>query len=542
MISTIIDDKNKFIQITLIGNKFKINWKDSYRIFSVSLNDLCKIFGVSGKTSKYDIKFNSIKLFEDVELLTLFKKYSLQDSVSLYQALDRAQYIYSKDYSVDIASTLSASSLSLKIFRLLFLKTDIPILKGSEDSFIRKGYFGGHTDYFKAYAKKLFYYDINSLYPFAMLKPMPHEMIKFHNNMSNIKLSEFFGFCLCEVTTPRNILKPLLPYKHNGKTIYPTGTWIGVYFSEELKAVIEHGYQINLIKGYEFSKIDLFSSYVNHFYDLKRKATGAARWIAKNHLNLLYGLFGRRNDLIQTMNINKKDLPKYLATKIVKTVININDEICTILIQNNINSDIIKELNAYFETNITNSYSDVKSNVAIAAAVTAYARIHMISYILNPGTVYTDTDSIFTTQSLQDDLLGTGLGLMKDELKGLSINEAYFLGIKRYGYWYNDSDKIIEQSVFAGITRNSLNFNEIVQIFNGQTISKFVENRFYKSFKNLTIQIKSVTVSIKMNNDKKLIGNNYIPLNVFNLNHNLDNRSLFYKIKNKLIKLFKHYL
>jgi len=33
---------------------------------------------------------------------------------------------------------------------------------------------------------------------------------------------------------------------------------IGVYFSEELKAVSKLGYQIALIKGYEFSKEYLF--------------------------------------------------------------------------------------------------------------------------------------------------------------------------------------------------------------------------------------------------------------------------------------------
>ena len=50
------------------------------------------------------------------------------------------------------------------------------------------------------------------------------------------------------------------------KTIYPTSSWLGVYFSKELKAVAQLGYQIKLINGYEFSKIDLFSDYVNTFF------------------------------------------------------------------------------------------------------------------------------------------------------------------------------------------------------------------------------------------------------------------------------------
>nr|YP_009517239.1 DNA polymerase [Myochromella boudieri]AYE93153.1 DNA polymerase [Myochromella boudieri] len=118
----------------------------------------------------------------------------------------------------------------MKIFINKFLSVAIPILKGSEDYFIRMGYFGGATDYYKCYCKGLYYYDINSLYPHAMCKPMPHFIKKFHKDLSVIKLEDFFGFCLAEIQTPNN-LKPLLPYKYKGKTIYPNGIFTGVYFS-----------------------------------------------------------------------------------------------------------------------------------------------------------------------------------------------------------------------------------------------------------------------------------------------------------------------
>jgi hypothetical protein len=497
---------------------------------------------VPGKTSKYDPKFNNISVFYNSKLFKLFKEYSLQDSIALYQALIKAQEIYFNDYIVDIAESVSSSSLSLKIFRVLFLKTEIPILKGTEDSFIRKGYFGGHTDYYKAYATKVKYYDVNSLYPSQMLKDIPHKLIKFYKNMDNIKLDDFFGFCLCEVTTPKNILKPLLPYKHNNKTIYPTGSWIGVYFSEELKAVVKHGYQIKLLKGYEFSKMDLFSEYVDHFYGKKSNSTGAQRWIAKMHLNQLYGIFGRRKDTIQTFNVNNKDIPDLLTSKIVKTIIEINDNISTVLVHNNLNIDMVKKLNISFETDFVNPYVDVKSNVAIAAAVTSYARIHMIPFILNPGTVYTDTDSAFIEGELDPMYVGKGLGLMKDELNGLFINEAYFLGIKRYGYYYFKDNIKIEQSVFAGIVRNSLSFDDIIKLYNGKTLTRTVNNRFYKSFEDLTIRIKDVNIQLNFKTDKTLKNNIYYPLNIFNLNHNLDSRSIFLKIKNKIIKLIKHYV
>lgn len=211
----------------------------------------------------------------------------------MYNALDHAQTIYSNEHNVDITTILSTSTLSLKIFRQNFLKTDIPILKDSEDSFIRKGYFGGATDYYKAYGKNLHYYDVNSLYPFAMLNPMPLEMIKKHDDLSRMDFNNFFGFCLAEIKSPKSsyVKIPLLPYKKDQRTIFPIGEWFGVYFSEELKEAMKHGYLVRPISGYEFSRETLFNDYIKHFYLIKKISKGAERFIAKMHLNQLYGIF-----------------------------------------------------------------------------------------------------------------------------------------------------------------------------------------------------------------------------------------------------------
>lgn len=55
----------------------------------------------------------------------------------------------------------------------------------------------------------------------------------------------------------------------------------------------------------------------------------------------------------------------------------------------------------------------------------------MISFKIGGTCRYSDTDSVFTSQKLEDKFIGFELGLMKDELNGLSIKEAYFLGIKK---------------------------------------------------------------------------------------------------------------
>jgi hypothetical protein len=78
------------------------------------------VFGVKGKISKYNTKFNNFDLFNDDKLLNEFKQYSLQDSLCSYQALKEAQKLYISQYNVDITSILTTTTLTLKIFRQKF--------------------------------------------------------------------------------------------------------------------------------------------------------------------------------------------------------------------------------------------------------------------------------------------------------------------------------------------------------------------------------------------------------------------------------------
>jgi len=174
------------------------------------------------------------------------------------------------------------------------------------------------------------------------------------------------------------------------------------------------------------------------------------------------------------------------------------------------------ESNSLLEQNNIVSTPSV-ANVAIAAAVTAYARIEMIEYKilltkLGINLFYTDTDSIFINKELPDYLIGEALGLMKDELKGGWINKAYFLGIKKYGYL---DDKNITHSVFSGVERNSLTWNEIQQISQGIVIIKPSSARFFKNIYDLNISIKdSLLTSILFNPRKKLLNNKYLPIKI----------------------------
>jgi hypothetical protein len=89
---------------------------------------------------------------------------------------------------------------------------------------IKQAYYGGVTEVYKPYGKNLYYYDVNSLYPFAALNPMPGIDCTYIENVgNNISLNDLFGFFYCDVETDNNYLG-LLPVHSKEGLIMPNGT------------------------------------------------------------------------------------------------------------------------------------------------------------------------------------------------------------------------------------------------------------------------------------------------------------------------------
>ena len=150
-IQTLIDADNKFILIRYyLDNGATVTFKDSYRVLPVSLNELCDIFKVEGKSGEYMQDFNSMSVLKDKTMLNSLIAYNLEDSKALLRALKEAQQTYANEFNVDIATILSTTSLAMKVFRTNFLTLNIPILSNKNDEFIRKAYYGGATDYYLA--------------------------------------------------------------------------------------------------------------------------------------------------------------------------------------------------------------------------------------------------------------------------------------------------------------------------------------------------------------------------------------------------------
>ena len=282
---------NKIITIKIIKGKKSFIIKDSYCILNNNLRDLGKSFDVSVLKGIFPYKFakednlfyvwNTPKFqyYEDITIEEYNKMYSenwsfcdetvkylLMDLNCLYEIIKKANKQIFLDYDVNMSDNNTISGLALRIFLKKYYNDNIPFInKSSIYKDIKGGYYGGITEVYKPYDENLFYFDVNSLYPFVAFQDMPGlecTKVEYFNDKQNI--NDLFGFFYCSIMTPLDGYLGLLPLRTKSGINFPKGKWEGWYFSEELKFAEKNGYNIKVIKGYIFNRDkNTFKSYIN---------------------------------------------------------------------------------------------------------------------------------------------------------------------------------------------------------------------------------------------------------------------------------------
>jgi hypothetical protein len=203
------------------------------------------------------------------------------------------------EFGVNITKHKTYSGLSFYIYLSNFYNIDynITMIKGGVESEIRKSYFGGSIILTKNIIDRAYFYDINSQYPYQMLKPMPvgNPILSTDTNLDN-----YFGFCYVEVIPPKYLKNYLIPFRNiNGNIIYPDTPFSGIYFSEFLKESLKYGYKFNVKGGFKFEKgIGIFDKFVNNLYTKRLQANEngyqALEKVLKIILNSLSGRMGMK--------------------------------------------------------------------------------------------------------------------------------------------------------------------------------------------------------------------------------------------------------
>jgi hypothetical protein len=340
----------------------------------------------------------------------------------------------------------------------------------------------------------------NNLMPIGKPTVFEGDIFKFN--------PDAFGFFYGEITSPTYLEHPILQQKiktQDGiRTIAGLGSWTGWVFSEELYNAMKYGYTFKIIKGYLFNKGNLFCDYVNKMYNLRLQydKTNPMNQNAKLLNNSLYGKFGMKDVFIKNeilRNITPED--KLKISLVLKSYC--KDIIDIIELDNHTMLEINKPNN-------NNEYHGTDVNVAVASAITAYARIHMSQYKNNPDykLYYSDTDSIVINKPLPDHLVGTGLGKLKLEH---IITKAVFLAPKVYALITEDGKEIIKVKGLTNEVISKLTFKDLESLLIKDSSREFSPEKWFKSLINADITTNDMIYTLKATSNKRqLIYNNGI--------------------------------
>lgn len=409
----------------------KITFRDSLAALPSSLKELTKNFKTECAKGEWD-HANRVKTRDDPELLEYLKA----DCIGLYQVL---QTYFSWPIIKESGVAFTVASQALKVFRtfmderIMGCPTDGPDHM-NVDKFVRKGYFGGRTEVFRPHFKskkgsKISCWDINSLYPSVMRDFEYPTRFKKWSWKYNPKE---FGFWEATVFVPKDMYVPPLGTlihidrktkkvesvsdSSQGKFIFPTGTFSGVWSSIELEYAKSLGVKVLRIgKGAIFENGGyIFRHFIDELYEMRQKAEkdSVDSFICKLLLNSCYGRFG--------LNLDREQLVKDVGQEGITDLTSYEFETGEIVNGKPVIERFVKEKHTI------SSFT----NVAIAAWVTAQARIRMHKQymLVKDKLYYTDTDSIF----VEDDgsmISSKDLGKFKYEY---SATEACFLLPKTY--------------------------------------------------------------------------------------------------------------
>lgn len=378
---------------------------DSYKLIPTGLEKAAKALGAEHlKEEGFDYD-----LHEDDPA---WRRYLEQDCRTNYEILEKFHAIIENELGGEVGMTLA--STSMKTFRRGYLARPIERCTQTH-ALAREGYYGGNTQMFVREAKNLHYYDINSSYPAAMMQPVPVSYLgKLEGKPSAMVRAGAIGMVRARVQWYEDTPYPCLPYRLPQKLVYPTGSFEGVWSSEELEYAEALGCRVTWLEGEWYHTAAVFSEYMTTLYAYRDKSSPSysepVSYVAKLLANTLYGKFGQ-NPIRERIVITSGDEDYPLEARPAN-----DDDDCRI----------------FYVTEESDADYIIPQ---IAAVITARARIRLHRYIIladmqGATVAYVDTDSILTTADLSEHCSPV-LGALKDEGHGCTFT-GHFIQPKLY--------------------------------------------------------------------------------------------------------------
>jgi hypothetical protein len=241
-------------------------------------------------------------------------------------------------------------------------------------------------------------------------------------------------------------------------------------FSAEKDNAVKLGYKFEILWGYKFKPENVFKEYVDCLYQMRLDfpKSNPLNLIAKLLSNSLYGRFGMIDEFPDIAVFkDKNSFNEFMNNPNleVSETIELGDKL---LVQ--YSSDDKNQ-----QTMLYGNLETHNTSIAIASAITGYARIHMSYFKNNPDYIlyYSDTDSVYISKLLSDDLVNSKvLGKMKLEN---TLSKAIFLAPKVY-YLITDTGEHIYK--VKGLSHDvELNFKDFESLLNKQSFLEKIQTK-----------------------------------------------------------------
>lgn len=448
-----LDPKAIFNGKFICASNGNCQFADSLNIYKTSVREIGRMLGMakigmSGGDYKRSNWKNKSEKIRDVNGC-------FRDCEIIYEALVR---IFEDAGDIKITQ----ASLSLTYFRRFHQPYDIE--HNANTAFFFDSYFGGRTEAFNIGKTSAHVIDMNSMYPYQMKNiffPDPARL----KVATNVKVStfqkfilpQFEGCCYCEVEHEKTKFG-FLPYKRDGKLLFPYGTFSGCWNFNELRFALKH----KAIKIKNISKVvyappmkSPFGGFVDDLYT-KRFATDNELEIyhIKIFMNSLYGKFAQRisEETIYIENVEKEIayIKQLQRDGILLKIQPFNSE----------------RLDAFLILKQTKPMDITFCIPSFASYITSAARVDLLSKMIEMDDcriVYCDTDSIFYEKDNGRIKTGPGLGQWKVEKK--LVTEIR--GLKNYKYFdlEKDPDKKILIDRVKGVPKKHKKLNENTYVY-----------------------------------------------------------------------------
>ena len=404
------------VNVTLVGGRMiSAKWQncrflDSFNIWPMSLKKVGKSVGL--EKLEFDPQ-NPAYLWRDVEIVE--------------RAMNLAEEI-AESYQCDLPSTLGG--LCVRLWQSMGGVNWHCALEPA-----REAYFGGRVEIFAPeMAGDIFYTDVNSLYPSAMLNLFPAR----DDQWFDLPDLDAARRCLCDLSwdvwgvvrvtmdIPQGLFVAPLPCRReDGAVWYPTGRVSGWWTVHEIREAMRKGARlVDMTDAYGSQEaFNYYQDFVVRAYAHRTKAQEAKDegkslfW--KLVMNNLYGQIGQTGNI--TRSVNLANHVREIAGKKVQ----------------------VTPGTAYGSKLLMDIQTPLAAHVnwLHAAYVTSYGRLALMRYldmIPKDDLIYCDTDSIFFRSRTGEAPfpISSGLGEMK-----LEDRVAWMVCRQPKMYRYNSSKK-----------------------------------------------------------------------------------------------------